>query len=1231
MPLNNRFTSTTNGAITFIGNTLGLSQQTNTSNAGTAGSIGAFVNNNTTAQANATWPAGTTFNFSQNSSQAILNIPAGSTVLHAELIWGGNYLTVNQNIQAQLNNSVTFTTPSGTFSIAPDPATAQQVTFLSAVAGSNLGMYSRSQDVTSLVQAAGNGTYSTGRVPGIVDPSNTSTSDTNNAGWTLAVIYENSALPLRNMTLYNGLDIISTTLNPFTDISLSGFSTPINGPTNGRLLLSAAEGDANISGDMAQFGPNTAALTTLSGPNNLANNFFGSQINNDSGNLNTSGTFGNRNQNPATATNIVGGRQGWDITNVNISNTLTNSQTSAVARLTTTGDSYFPNALALQIDINTISFDSMFKQVDKAFADVGDTLTYTFPIHNTSSVLGENVVLVDTLPSSVAFIPGSVTIDGITSSDNPQTGISIGNISPNQVVTVTFKVTVVDTVPSPNPIPDKADITFSFLPGPNIDRVYDDLQSNTVNTLINSTDISINKSVDKVFADVGNTITYTIVIKNTGTTSATNVIFKDTIPNDTTFVANSFTQNGVVIPGQNPQNGISISNIGPNQSVTLSFKVIVNTIPSPNPIPNEGIVNYSYTVDPSTPVIKNNGKISNTVNTLVNNANLDNVTKKVDKDFAIVGDVITYTIVIPNTGNVTANNVVLIDTIPNDTTFVINSVTIDGVNQPGAIVRPPGGLNIGSIGPGQVSTVTFKVTVNTIPNPNPIPNFANVNFSYVVDPSTPITVTDSAGTNTVNTQVNTAMLNTTKSVSQSNAFIGNTLIYTIVIKNNGNVDANNIFFVDTIPNGTIFVNNSFSVNGTNIPGANPSTGVTLPNISPGNVSTITFNVVVDTIPSPNPTTNVSSTGYNYILNPSIPTIISDQNNSNVVSTFINPDSNPTKIVDKLFATVGDTLTYTIIWRNTLNMQQTNVVFVDTIPNDTTFVPNSVTVDGTNRPGATITPPNGLPLGTLPVGGVFTITYKVVVNTIPSPNPIPNDADVLFTFVVDPTTGSTIREDAPSNKVSTKVNLAIITTNKKFVDKEFATVGDTITYTINYINTGNTTANNVILIDTIPNGTSFIPNSIFLNNINLPGEVVEPPTGFNIGTIGINQSVTVSFSIKVDTVPSPNPIPNIASTGYDFIIDEVNNTSKGNSTTTNTVTTTINFANINSPIKSVDKNFADIGDTLTYTVIFKNTGNVTANNVVFTDTIPNDTTFVPNSVFVNNINQPGQNPQNSISI
>ena len=68
-----------------------------------SGAIGAFATTNTALQV-PTFPAGTTLNYTQNSSTAILNIPAGSTILYAELIWGGNYLSRDQNITSVLGN-----------------------------------------------------------------------------------------------------------------------------------------------------------------------------------------------------------------------------------------------------------------------------------------------------------------------------------------------------------------------------------------------------------------------------------------------------------------------------------------------------------------------------------------------------------------------------------------------------------------------------------------------------------------------------------------------------------------------------------------------------------------------------------------------------------------------------------------------------------------------------------------------------------------------------------------------------------------------------------------------------------------------------------------------------------------------------------------------------------------------------------------------------------------------
>ena len=133
------------------------------------------------------------------------------------------------------------------------------------------------------------------------------------------------------------------------------------------IILSSTEGDADLTGDQALFGPNFSSLNALSGPNNAINNFFGSQVN--AGNLDTTGTFGTRNQSASTSTNISAGRQGWDITSIDISPYLTNSQVSAAIRLTTNGDAYMLNTVGLQININSPNIQAT-KSVNKSVAQL---------------------------------------------------------------------------------------------------------------------------------------------------------------------------------------------------------------------------------------------------------------------------------------------------------------------------------------------------------------------------------------------------------------------------------------------------------------------------------------------------------------------------------------------------------------------------------------------------------------------------------------------------------------------------------------------------------------------------------------------------------------------------------------------------------------------------------------------------------------------------------------------
>ena len=226
-----------------------------------------------------------------------------------------------------------------------------------------------------MVQSALGGSYAVESVPALIEAIDNRTADTNHAGWTLAVAYENPNSPLRNLTIYCGGAVVSPNTGS-TTITVSNFLTPDVLPITGKIFVSAQEGDAVLTGDQMLFGQSIPTLALLSGPNNPQNNFFASQINNENGLLDNTGTFGTRNANAAAGTNTSACRQGWDITAVDVSDRLAASETSAVIRFTSDGDLYVPNALALQIDSKGANL-VLTKSADRTYADVGEEIKYT--------------------------------------------------------------------------------------------------------------------------------------------------------------------------------------------------------------------------------------------------------------------------------------------------------------------------------------------------------------------------------------------------------------------------------------------------------------------------------------------------------------------------------------------------------------------------------------------------------------------------------------------------------------------------------------------------------------------------------------------------------------------------------------------------------------------------------------------------------------------------------------
>ncbi len=490
-----RYSTTDNGGISYTGNTLGLTKAAGKNTPGTDDSIGVFI---TTKQPLpppvGTYPndgshAGTTLNYTLNSSSGVLDLPAGAQVLYAELIWSGSYSFYSEITGKQPDGPVTFTTPLGeTFQISADPHTAQNaITPSYECPGPTptpctcpCGNYVRSADVTSIVQEALDGTYTVGAIAGTVNKGD----DTHNAAnWSLAVIYHHPNMFTYNMTLFIGCEQASYTTNQ--PATVTGFCVPPSGNVNGRIFVTATEADANKTGDTLLFGK-TLPLTNanrLSGGNNPITNFFASQVNTllplsvdantgkliaiGSSQLDTRGSYGTYNNNASSGTNISGGRQGYDCTSIDISNLLAYNQTTAYALGTTSSDDYTISSIAMQIEVGApiLSATKLVNEATAVHSVVGDDVTFTFSITNNGTADAYSIIFSDELEEGLSYIPGSFSFNGIAQSDpNLQSGFSMGNLSKDSSATIKFHAHIDSFPEAGNVFENQAQLQYNFQP-----------------------------------------------------------------------------------------------------------------------------------------------------------------------------------------------------------------------------------------------------------------------------------------------------------------------------------------------------------------------------------------------------------------------------------------------------------------------------------------------------------------------------------------------------------------------------------------------------------------------------------------------------------------------------------------------------------------------------------------------------------------------------------------------
>ncbi|MFN2590237.1 MAG: hypothetical protein ABR518_05665 [Actinomycetota bacterium] len=512
-----------------------------------------------------------------------------------------------------------------------------------------------------------------------------------------------------------------------------------------------------------------------------------------------------------------------------------------------------PNARADSM----LSVTKTSTDVDAAPLQPGDVIEYSIQISNAGPDAATGVNLTDVTPSGTTYVPDSATINGgppIAGASNPfEDGEAIPDIAATQSATATFRVTVDATAADGTTV----DNTASAYAANDPNATQASPQTSSTSDTVVAPVLSVEKTAEPAEeVDPGETITYTIVVTNSGGDVAVNPVLRDDTPENTEYVANSATiDDGTTFadPSTNPfaDPGHAMEDLAAGDSTTATFQVTANS-----PLPNGTEISNTATVGAD-----NHDDVAGTAESTVTSTpglTMAKTAFPAEGQKITPGAVINYTIVVTNAANATeaATEVMLTDPTPANTTYVQGSAKLGNTPIEGDGNPLADGHSLPDLAPGESASVTFDVKVaSPLAKGTVISNLAKLNANnhpevaddatHTVD-SAPILKVDVSADPPLRTKVPG----------------GRTISYEVKISNDpaATDSLSGVVVTAPTPKGTTFVSGSLKVDGTAPSAANRfatgvaaaaaapnplSSGYALGNIAPGATRIVSYAVRVN--------------------------------------------------------------------------------------------------------------------------------------------------------------------------------------------------------------------------------------------------------------------------------------------------------------------------------------------------------------------------------------------------
>ena len=797
------------------------------------------------------------------------------------------------------------------------------------------------------------------------------------------------------------------------------------------------------------------------------------------------------------------------------------------------------------------------KTADIENPNFGDEVTYTVNITNVGKSNAVNVAVRDVLGEGLELI----SADGGVY--NPITRTITWTVNLNSGETKSFKVVA--------KVIGYGNVTNSLVVGNKTSAVDVDVP-----------EIIPSKDADNKYPNFGDSIDYTITVNNIGKADAKHVVVVDRLDKGLKYVSSS--HNGVYDEASHTVTWVVDIAAGSSLDLTVTafaeeYGVLTNIV---------SVGDKSASVDVNVPEIIPN--------------------KTADIENPNFGDNVTYTVTVTNDGNADAKAVVVRDVLGKDLKFVSATGTYTFDEATNTITW--------TVDVDAGKTETFTVVATVI-------NYGNVTNSLVV------------GNKTFNKNVTVPEITPDKTVDNENPNFGDDLTYTVTVKNEGNGNATGVIIVDNLGKGLEYVSSTGNYD-------NKTNTITW-KVDLASGETKTFTVVAKIVGYTDVTNEVTVGNKTSAVTVNIPEIIPAKDVNNTTPNFgdkveytitvnnnANKDAKQVVIVDTLgkglkFINAShngkyDESTRTITWIIDLGAGESAVFSVNAAVEAYGNINNTVVV-GNKSATKNITVPEIIPGKSVDVENPNfgdTVTYTVVVTN----NGVVDAKQVVVKDILDKglkfvkATGEyTFDED--SRTVTWIIDLAKGESQTFYV----TAVAEAYGVLINDVTVGDNTASaDVVVPEIIPDKTANITNPNFgdkvdytvtvtndgmgdANNVVIVDRLGEGLTFVSASDNGVWDPVKRTVTWIVDLAKGESKVFSVIAivSGYGNV---TNSLVVGNKTISVNVTVPEII-----PDKTVGIENPNFGDNVTYTVKVTNDGIGDAKDVVVRDILGEGLTFV----------------------